>query len=111
MVYMLILAHNMFALIIIGAIVGFFSNGMFGGYGAVISCLYPTEIRSTANNIIVNVGRAIGGFSSVVIGILMDYYNLMVVMGFLSALYLLSFIIMISLPGLKELGLKKVKKA
>ncbi|MCT7793631.1 MAG: MFS transporter, partial [Lactobacillus iners] len=48
---------------------------------------------------------------SVVIGILMDYYNLMVVMGFLSALYLLSFIIMISLPGLKELGLKKVKKA
>ncbi|MCT7792271.1 MAG: MFS transporter, partial [Lactobacillus iners] len=58
-----------------------------------------------------NVGRAIGGFSSVVIGILMNYYNLMVVMGFLSALYLLSFIIMVSLPGLKELGLKKVKKA
>ena len=74
-----------------------------GGYGAVISRLYPTEIRSSANNIIVNVGRAIGGFSSVVIGILMDKYNLGVVMGFLSALYLLSFTVMITLPGLKTL--------
>ena len=103
MVYTLSLAQNMTMLLIIGAVVGFFSNGMFGGYGAVISRLYPTEIRSSANNIIVNVGRAIGGFSSVVIGILMDKYNLGVVMGFLSALYLLSFAVMITLPGLKIL--------
>ena len=34
-----------------------------------------------------NVGRAIGGFSSVVIGLLMDHYSLGVTMGFLSALY------------------------
>ncbi|WEV37395.1 MFS transporter [Lactobacillus sp. ESL0677] len=103
MVYTLSLATNMITLLIIGAIVGFFSNGMFGGYGAVISRLYPTEIRSSANNIIVNIGRAVGGFSSVVIGILMDYYNLTVVMGFLSSLYVISFLIMISLPGLKNL--------
>ncbi|RVU72290.1 MULTISPECIES: MFS transporter [Lactobacillus] len=106
MVYVLSLAQNMASLLIIGAVMGFFSNGMFGGYGAVISRLYPTEIRSSANNIIVNVGRAIGGFSSVVIGILMDHYSLMVVMGFLSALYLISFLVMISLPGLKQLRVK-----
>ena len=104
MVYVLSLAQNMATLLIIGAVMGFFSNGMFGGYGAVISRLYPTEIRSSANNIIVNIGRAIGGFSSVVIGILMDHYNLTVVMGFLSALYIISFIVMMSLPGLKELS-------
>lgn len=104
MVYTLSLAQNMATLLVIGAIVGFFSNGMFGGYGAVISRLYPTEIRSSANNIIVNVGRAIGGFSSVVIGILMDKYNLSVVMGFLSALYIISFIVMVTLPGLKDLS-------
>ena len=90
MVYVLSLAQNMATLLIIGAGMGFFSNGMFGGYGAVISRLYPTEIRSSANNIIVNIGRAIGGFSSVV-------------MGFLSALYIIGFIVMMSLPGLKEL--------
>ncbi|MGO2238403.1 MAG: MFS transporter [Lactobacillus helveticus] len=106
MVYVLALAQNMASLLVIGAVMGFFSNGMFGGYGAVISRLYPTEIRSSANNIIVNVGRAIGGFSSVVIGILMDHYSLMVVMGFLSALYIISFVVMISLPGLKRLTVK-----
>ncbi|NRN79348.1 putative niacin/nicotinamide transporter NaiP [Lactobacillus helveticus] len=106
MVYVLALAQNMASLLVIGAVMGFFSNGMFGGYGAVISRLYPTEIRSSANNIIVNVGRAIGGFSSVVIGILMDHYSLTVVMGFLSALYIISFVVMISLPGLKRLTVK-----
>ena len=80
---------------------------MFGGYGAIISRLYPTEIRSTANNIIMNVGRAIGGFSSVAIGLLMDHFNLAVTMGFLSALYVISFIVMISLPGLRQLSTTK----
>ncbi|RHW54741.1 MFS transporter [Lactobacillus bombicola] len=107
MVYTLSLATNMLTLLLIGAVVGFFSNGMFGGYGAVISQLYPTEIRSSANNIIVNIGRAIGGFSSVVIGILMDRYNLTIVMGFLSALYIISLIVMIKLPGLKTLSRNK----
>ncbi|MCV3742060.1 MFS transporter, partial [Lentilactobacillus hilgardii] len=68
---------------------------------------YPTEIRSTANNVIVNIGRAVGGFSSVVIGILMDNYSLTVVMGFLSILYVISFITMITLPGLKKMSLKR----
>lgn len=104
MVFTITLAHNTVSLLIIGAIVGFFSNGMFGGYGAVISRLYPTEIRSTANNVIVNIGRAVGGFSSVVIGILMDHYSLTVVMGFLSVLYIISFVTMVTLPGLKKLS-------
>lgn len=105
MVFTITLAHNTISLLIIGAIVGFFSNGMFGGYGAVISRLYPTEIRSTANNVIVNIGRAVGGFSSVVIGILMDHYSITVVMAFLSILYVISFITMITLPGIKKLAL------
>lgn len=104
MVFTITLAHNTLTLLVIGAVVGFFSNGMFGGYGAVISRLYPTEIRSTANNIIVNVGRAIGGFSSVAIGILMDHYSLTIVMAFLSILYLISFTTMLTLPGMKQLA-------
>lgn len=108
MVYLLVLAHTTIALLVIGAIVGFFSNGMYGGYGAVVSQLYPTEVRSSANNIIVGVGRAVGGMSSVIIGILMDQYNLMVVMIFLSVLYLISFVTMLSIPGIKKLS-KKAK--
>ncbi|WP_234987789.1 hypothetical protein [Carnobacterium iners] len=55
-----------------------------------------------ANNIILNVGRAVGGFSSVSIRIILDKFNLLAVMLFLSALYLFSFIIMMSNKGLKK---------
>lgn len=106
-VFAIVNVTSYWAMLLAGALTGFFSNGMFGGYGAVISQLYPTEIRSTANNLIMNTGRAIGGFSSVIIGALMDHYNLYVVMGFLSALYIISFLVMISLPGLKEIQAKK----
>lgn len=106
-VFAIVNVTSYWAMLLAGALTGFLSNGMFGGYGAVISQLYPTEIRSTANNLIMNTGRAIGGFSSVIIGALMDHYNLYVVMGFLSALYILSFLVMISLPGLREIQAKK----
>lgn len=102
--FTILMVQSSIALILSGALIGFFSNGMFGCYGAVISQLYPTAIRSTANSIIMNVGRAIGGFSSVVIGLLMDHYSLGVTMGFLSALYILSFIVMSSLPGMRKLA-------
>ncbi|APG70713.1 MFS transporter [Lactobacillus delbrueckii subsp. delbrueckii] len=106
-VFAIVNVTSYWAMLLAGALTGFFSNGMFGGYGAVISQLYPTEVRSTANNLIMNTGRAIGGFSSVIIGALMDHYNLYVVMGFLSALYIISFLVMISLPGLREIQAKK----
>lgn len=102
--FTILIVKSAVALILAGSLIGFFSNGMFGGYGAVISRLYPTEIRSTANSIIMNVGRAIGGFSSVVIGLLMDHYSLAVTMGCLSALYILSFLVMQALPGMRKLA-------
>lgn len=101
--FAILMVKSAVALILAGALIGFFSNGMFGGYGAVISRLYPTEIRSTANSIIMNVGRAIGGFSSVVIGLLMDHYTLAVTMGCLSSLYIISFLVMEALPGMRKL--------
>ena len=101
-VFSITIVVNEITMLFAGAVLGFFSNGMFGGYGAIISRLYPTEIRSTANNVIVNVGRAIGGFSSVVIGFLMDHYTLVVVMGFLALLYCLSFLVMLSIPNLRH---------
>lgn len=101
-VFIFVYASNQWTMLIGGAIVGFFANGMFAGYGAIVSRLYPTSIRSTANNVIINTGRAVGGFSSVVIGFLLDQYSLLVVMGFLSILYLISFLIMLSVSGLKR---------
>ena len=47
---------------------GFFVNGMLGGYGALISELFPTAARATAQNVLFNIGRGVGGFGPVVVG-------------------------------------------
>lgn len=100
-VYLFQFANSQLALLLGGAVVGFFVNGMFAGYGAMITRLYPHHIRSTANNIILNVGRAIGGFSSVIIGRILDVSGPSTVMVFLASLYLVSLVAMLSIANLK----------
>jgi len=85
------------AILIGGAIVGFFSNGMFAGYGALISSFYPVQIRSTATNTIFNFGRAIGGFSPIFVGYILQSYDMTIVMIYLAVLYCISFIVMLTL--------------
>ncbi|MEA0555987.1 MFS transporter [Lysinibacillus irui] len=87
------------AILIGGAVVGFFSNGMFAGYGALISSFYPVQIRSTATNTIFNFGRAIGGFSPIFVGYILQSYDMTVVMIYLAALYCISFIVMLTLKS------------
>ncbi|WP_233570050.1 MFS transporter [Aerococcus agrisoli] len=101
-VYLFTFANSGAAILIGGAIVGFFVNGMFAGYGAMISRLYPFKINAIANNTILNVGRAVGGFSSVIIGYILDVSSVSMVMIFLSSLYIISFIAMMSLKQLKR---------
>ena len=90
-------ATGSMGLLVGGAIVGFFSNGMFAGYGALIGSLYPVQIRSTATNTIFNFGRAIGGFSPFLVGFILQSYDMKVAMLYLAALYCISFIVMIML--------------
>ncbi|MED4553316.1 MFS transporter [Lysinibacillus capsici] len=87
------------AILVGGAVVGFFSNGMFAGYGALISSFYPVQIRSTATNTIFNFGRAIGGFSPIFVGFILQSYDMTVVMIYLAALYCVSFIVMLTLKS------------
>lgn len=82
-----------------GAIVGFFANGMFAGYGALISSYYPVQIRSTATNAIFNFGRALGGLSPIVVGHLLQNYTITMAMTYLSVLYCISFVVMLSLKS------------
>lgn len=101
-VYLFQFANSQWTMIIGGMIAGFFVNGMFAGYGAMMSRLYPHHIRSTANNVILNVGRAVGGFSSVIIGMILDASSNAIVMLFLSILYVISFLVMLSIGNLKQ---------
>ena len=75
-------------LLIGGAILGFFCNGMMAGYGALLSENYTTDARSTAQNFIFNSGRAVGGFAPVIIGILAAKYTLNGALVVLAFMYL-----------------------
>jgi benzoate transport len=79
-------------LLIGGAIMGLFVNGMLGGYGALMSELYPTEARATAQNVLFNLGRAVGGFGPLVVGLLASEYSFAVAIGLLSVLYVIDII-------------------
>ncbi|SAL55533.1 major facilitator transporter [Caballeronia choica] len=78
-----------FALLIGGAVTGVFVNGMIGGYGALISELYPTEARATAQNVLFNIGRAVGGFGPVAVGALAARYSFAAALALLASIYLL----------------------
>jgi MFS family permease len=77
------------ALLIGGAAMGVFVNGMIGGYGALISELYPTAARATAQNVLFNIGRAVGGFGPVVVGALAARYSFGAALALLASIYLL----------------------
>ncbi|MFQ1006613.1 MFS transporter [Gilliamella apicola] len=81
---------DMIILIIFGSAIGFFVNGMMGGYGALLAEHYPTDARSSAENIIFNVGRGIAGISQALIAYFATVYSISYALALLSATYLLS---------------------
>jgi len=76
-----------FALLIGGAAMGVFVNGMIGGYGALISELYPTAARATAQNVLFNVGRAVGGFGPLAVGALAARFSFGAALLMLASIY------------------------
>jgi MFS family permease len=82
------------ALLIGGAVMGLFVNGMLGGYGALMSELYPTVARATAQNVLFNIGRAIGGFGPVAVAAIAVSYGFDTAIALLALIYLLDMLAM-----------------
>jgi MFS family permease len=80
------------ALLIGGAVMGMFVNGMLGGYGALLSEFYPTEARATAANVLFNLGRGVGGFGPFVVGVLAATYSFTVAIALLATIYLVDIV-------------------
>jgi MFS family permease len=80
------------ALLIGGAVMGFFVNGMLGGYGALISELYPTAARATAQNVFFNIGRGVAGFGPLAVGAISARYGFHTAIASLALLYIVDII-------------------
>ena len=75
-------------LLLVAGISGIFLSGMIGGYGALIAETYPTQGRSTAQNVLFNFGRGVGGFGPLVIGLLATQYSLATALSFLVVIWI-----------------------
>ncbi|MBW9140031.1 MFS transporter, partial [Rhizobium pusense] len=82
-------------------------NGMVGGYGTLMSEAYPTAVRATAQNVLWNVGRAIGGLGPLVVGALAAQYSFQIAIALLAALYVLDMVAtLVLIPELKGAALE-----
>ncbi|RBP66104.1 benzoate transport [Brevibacterium sanguinis] len=90
--------ENPTALLVGGFFMGAFANGMLGGHGALLAEMYPTHVRATAQNVIFNIGRALGGLAPVVIAVLAGSFGFGVALALLPVIYLIQFLAMFLLP-------------
>jgi hypothetical protein len=75
---------------------------MMGGYGALISEAYPTSARATAQNVLWNIGRGVGGLGPLVIGSLAAKYSFNAAIGLLASIYVCDIVATVFLiPELK----------
>lgn len=79
------------ALLVGGFVMGIFANGMLGGYGALMAELYPTAVRATAQNVLFNIGRGVGGFAPVVMAALAGTRGFGFALALLPLIYVLAF--------------------
>lgn len=88
MVFLYSRASSAPLLLVGGFLAGMFVNGMMGGYGALITALYPVHSRSTAQNVLWSIGRAIGGLSPVIIGLAVERTSFEIALGLLALIYI-----------------------
>ncbi len=74
-------ASNEKTLLWMGAVMGMALNGMFAGQATLISEAYPISLRATAQNVLFNIGRVLGGTGPVVVGWLSERYSFQTAIG------------------------------
>jgi MFS family permease len=90
----------------VGGIMGFSVNHM-AGVGALLSEAYPTAARATAQNLLFNLGRAVGAPGPLVVGALAARFSFRAAIALLASVFLLEIIATVFLiPELKGKALE-----
>jgi MFS family permease len=90
------------ALLWVGAIMGLFVNGMMAGIPTLMSEVYPTAARATAQNVLFNIGRALGSPGPLIAGAVAAKYSFNAAIALLASVFVVDIIATIFLiPELK----------
>jgi MFS family permease len=96
-VYGQLIRHEI-ALLVLGPFIGFFGHGYFSVFGVMLSELFPTRVRGTAQGLVYNIGRAFSALAPYTIGALADLHGIGTALALTSAFFFLGGIAIFSLP-------------
>jgi MFS family permease len=96
-VYSQLIRHDV-ALLVLGPLIGFFGHGYFSVFGVMLSELFPTHVRGTAQGLVYNIGRAFSAFAPYTIGALADLHGIGTALAITSAFFFLGGIAIYLLP-------------
>jgi len=85
-------------LMALGPLIGFFGHGYFSLFGAMLSEIFPSSIRATAQGIAYNAGKAVSAFAPWTIGAIADHQGIGGALGFTSAFFILGAALIFLLP-------------
>jgi putative sialic acid transporter len=105
------MARSPWALMATGPLLGFFSHGYFSVFGAMLSELFDTDVRATAQGFTYNIGRVLGGFAPYTIGALAMTRGLGPALALTSAFFIAGAFLMLAFPETRgrQIGSKSAR--
>lgn len=95
------LARDPQLLLWLGPLVGYFGHGYYSAFGAVLSELFPSSVRGTAQGFCYNAGRIVSAFAPATVGGLADQYGLGAALGLTAIFFLFGGLLVLALPETK----------
>src|ERR1700682_272391 len=91
-------AHSQSWLVVLGPFVAFFGTGFFSGYAAIVSEIFPGEMRAAAMGLSYNIGRGISSVAPFAVGALALRYGIGPAFFLLSVAFLAAAVLALALP-------------
>ena len=94
-------AAHPWLLMLIGPLIGAFGHGYFTVFGSMLSELFPSAVRATAQGICYNSGRAVSALAPYTIGAIADAHGIGLALTFTAAFFALGGALIFLLPETK----------
>jgi MFS family permease len=92
------MSRSAFWLLVLGPFVAFFGTGYFSGYAAIVSELFPGEIRATAMGLSYNIGRGLSAIAPFAVGALALRFGIGPAFFLEAAAFLIAALLSLALP-------------
>jgi MFS family permease len=92
------MARHSGILLAVGPLLGFFGHGYFSVFGAMLSELFPTRVRATAQGLTYNIGRGLGALAPLTIGTLAETQGIGSALALTSAFFLAGALLILLVP-------------